>query len=612
MRFFAILLLFALVVAGSVFLAQTELREDVEKELVRKSREVLAEAGFPEVKVSFDHLHATLGGTVDRPEDKAAALEALKSRVPTGIWPAAEDLKIAIRPTLPPRLRVIGGEGSDPVKIEGVISAEEESSRAMLGARLHALPDVGGIDNSIELDPMVMPFPKMAEFASLASGLLAHPGEVELLLKESHLTVRGTVPNEGLKQGLIELAQQIEAESLKDLIAVEAPVSFTRVSELKITRNRFGLVLSGVYPSEEDRASLLALFRRSVPAAETVDRVEVSATCGPAPWQGELEKVVPVILERLGGEMTVEFGASQIRLTGEVADAAAREAVLAPFASLEKGEPAFELVANLTIAEALANSKVELKAVYAGDLLVLSGRLPESDFPSGLKAKLETVLPELSVKNEIEALAATPGDAWTAGLTEFFAEALPRLSTGEFSLAEGVLKLSGRTLAVPDRQIIQNLAVNTLPTSFTIENQLLHADQPFPKPALRPEQRTKLAETLKSFPVYFEKSSEILREEEKAKVASIAAAVEETGGEIDLIVTGFSDSVGDSESNKALSLRRAASVQAELIRLGISESSLSLESVEEDVSGIPRSQQWKSRRVEVSSAEPAPAAATTF
>jgi len=230
--------------------------------------------------------------------------------------------------------------------------------------------------------------------------------------------------------------------------------------------------------------------------------------------------------------------------------------------------------------------------------LILFGRLSDPAIGAAIQKALSGRLPDVSVKSEIVGGA---GEAdWFARLPEFFAEVLPRVSTAKFTLSEGILDLEGRTIALPDRQIIQNLAVNTVPGTIRVHNRLLHADQPFPKPALLPEDRTRLAETLKPFAIYFDKASDILKEEEKAKVSSIHEAIQAAGSDVELVVTGFSDNVGNSASNEELSLRRAGNVRAELVRLGLPEASLSLASIEEDVSDVPRSEKWKARRVEVS------------
>jgi outer membrane protein OmpA-like peptidoglycan-associated protein len=286
-------------------------------------------------------------------------------------------------------------------------------------------------------------------------------------------------------------------------------------------------------------------------------------------------------------------------VNGTSIDAAGRQALLDQLEPFRVAQPPFEMV--LEIGEAGApggTDAAELSAVYEGGLLILSGRLSDPAIGAAIQKALSGRLPDVSVKSEIVGGA---GEAdWFARLPEFFAEVLPRVSVAKFLLREGVLDLEGRTVALPDRQIIQNLAINTVPDSIRVHNRLLHADQPFPKPDLLPEDRTRLGEALKSFAIYFDKASEILKDEEKSKVGSIHEAVKAAGSDVELVVTGYSDNIGNSASNEELSLRRAGNVRAELVRLGLPEASLTLASVEEDVSDMPRSERWKARRVEVS------------
>lgn len=599
MRFLVIVVLFCLAVAGSAFLAKVGLRGNVEAELESQAISALREAGYTGVKVEFDHLSGKVSGFVDRPEEVAKVFSVLGAKVPTAYWPQPESSDLEIRPTLPPKLSVVREKGSDRAMIEGTLSDDDESARALLGSRIHSLPGIGEVDNSVTLDPMYLPFPKMAEFASLVSGLLAHPGPAEITLEDGVLKMAGTLPNDGLKAGLVDLAGQLGAGRVEDKVEVKVPDTFLRVSELRLTRNRFGITLSGVFPAGSDRAALLTALREAGPSGSVVDRIESDPTCAAAPWQGRLPQVLPALLRGLNGEMTAEFNATQIRVNGSAIDAAARQAVIDHLEPFRAAMPPFELLLEIEeSASAATTGAIELSAVYEGGLLVLSGRLSDPAVGVAVQKALKERLPDVSVKNEI---AGGAGEAdWFVRLPEFFSEVLPRVSTAKITLREGVLDLEGRTVALPDRQIIQNVAVNTVPGSIRVHNRLLHADQPFPKPVLLPEDRTRLAEALKPFAIYFDKASDILKDEEKAKAASIHEAIQAAGTDVELVVTGFSDNVGNSASNEELSLRRAGNVRAELVRLGLREASISLAAVEEDVSDVPRSEKWKARRVEVS------------
>lgn len=594
------MILFCAALAGSTFLAKVGLRGSVESEMRDQALAVLGDAGFDGVKVGFDHLDAALSGHVDRPEDLPRVVELLKEKVPAANWPDPGACDITVRPTLPPRLLVTRAAGEARVRIEGVLAAGDEAVRTLLGSRLHVLSGVETVDNTVELDPMVLPFTKMAEFASLTSGILANPGAVTVTLEEGELSLAGTLPNDGLKQGFLELASAIGAEKINDSLTVKVPDTFSRVSELRVTRNRFGVTLSGVFPTSAGREQVLSAVKGAVKGLPVTDRIEADPACAAAAWQGRLEVVLPVLLRSLEGEMTAEFSEARIRVSGTAGKAESKAAVLAELEPFRATDPPLDLVVEIELAEGrVSPGLIEWTAVLEGGLLVLQGQLPGSDTAGKIQALLKERLPDLSVKDETRPMEGEAADKLGESLPEFFAESLARVSIAKLQMKGGILDLEGRTVALPDRQIIENLAVNAMPAGIRVQNRLLHADQPFPKPSLLPEERTRLGETLKTYPVYFEKGSDIVTGEERAKVSSLAEAVKAAGSGVELVVTGYSDNIGNSASNEELSLRRAGHVRDELVKLGIGETSMTLAAVEEDVSGIPKSERWKSRRVEV-------------
>lgn len=600
MRFLFVIFLFLSAVAGSAFYAKFGLRASVEQELQLRCEEILKHEGFPGVKVTFDHISPELSGTVDNPADLPVVAALLREKVPGARWPEGVEEELEIRPTLPPRLRIHRADASAEVLLEGTLSSGDVAAREMLGARLQGITGVGQVENAIDLDPMVLPFRGMAEFASLASGLMAHEGSVELTFAEDVLRPVGEVPNEGVKENLLDLAARVKAGKVDDAIRVKPVVIFTREAELKVTRNRFGVTLTGILGDETERATALESLRANTKGS-LADRIEISAQCGPAGWIEDFRDLVPALLAGTAGEMTVEFGTERVRLSGNASTAEARAGLLARLALLEQREVPWSVETNLLLAtEPAPVAPVRLSAELNEDLLVLSGEVPQTEWVVELEARIADRLPELSIKNDLKTAGNVEGQAWTRGLADFFVEALPRLKGAKIRLEGGELHLEGRTVELPDRQILQNLAVNLLPPTYKVQNRLLHADQPFPKPALLPEQRTRLTETLKSLPVYFEKNSAALGAEEKKKVAAIFAALKESGAEVTLEVTGFADNIGNADQNRELSLRRAESVRAELQGLGIPAANLVVGSKGEDVSGLSRSELWKARRVEVS------------
>ena len=165
MRFLVIIILFISAVIGSVVLAKLALRGDIEAELRERALVALAEAGYDGVEVKFDHLNASLGGYVESPDATEKGVTLLREKLPTAYWPDPAATAITIRPTVAPWLIVTRSAGTNKAKIEGVLAASEGDGRSLLASRLHALPGIGEIENSILLDPRQVPFPKMVEFA---------------------------------------------------------------------------------------------------------------------------------------------------------------------------------------------------------------------------------------------------------------------------------------------------------------------------------------------------------------------------------------------------------------------------------------------------------------
>ncbi|MEM7699078.1 MAG: hypothetical protein AAF236_11810, partial [Verrucomicrobiota bacterium] len=98
MRFVFLVIIFLLVVGGSTLLARYFHRESIEKELTSRSLTALETAGFGDVVVAYDHFHVELGGTVDRPADRAAVVEAIGEAVPAAQFHEEAGSLISIRP----------------------------------------------------------------------------------------------------------------------------------------------------------------------------------------------------------------------------------------------------------------------------------------------------------------------------------------------------------------------------------------------------------------------------------------------------------------------------------------------------------------------------------
>lgn len=607
MRFFFVLIIFVLAVAACTALAKLVYRNSIETEFSSLATSALREADIQNVDVDFDHHVPVFSGQVDEPGDKARILEVVKKAVPVAMMPDLSEVDLPVRPTLPPLLRITVGEGDAEVIVEGSLALAEEESRSHLGARLQALQRVDSVDNRIELDPKRLLFVRAAEMAALAGEVIKHSGAAEVRLEEGRLLLVGTVPNEGIKAGILELASKIEADSIVDEISVAPPESFFLPSVMTLTRNRFGITVTGFLDSAESLDSIRETLAEHCRGVRITDRLALEREREPGDWQAHLDGLLPEILTTLNGELTVEFAVHQIRISGEASDGEGRETVLSGLRALSSEKNRFEILHDIKIqSEGPEGPPVQLMATWEGGLLTLIGNVPDVSFVEKLEASVKDTDKNVLIKNSLEETPGSPNSNWTAALEELFEEVVGRTENAILRVDEATFRIEGMAKELPDLRILKNVIVNCAPPGVTVENQLVHADQPFPMPELDGDARERVIAGLVGLPVYFDTGSEILNADAGEVVDSIITLLKEGGAKTDLIVTGFADNFGNPESNRELSLRRADAVVTRLLDAGVEESRIEKKSVVENVSNVPRSQRWKSRRVEVTLPGPAP------
>ena len=140
--------------------------------------------------------------------------------------------------------------------------------------------------------------------------------------------------------------------------------------------------------------------------------------------------------------------------------------------------------------------------------MILTGFLPDVSFLEPLSTQLKSWNGEYAIQNELAETPSRSEVSWYENLSEFLEEAAIRVDSGVFRFSQEGLKMEGMTREMPDKQILQNVAVNSVPSGYSIENLLSHEDEEFPEPELLPEDREKLSEALKKYPIYFPKNSD--------------------------------------------------------------------------------------------------------
>jgi hypothetical protein len=251
-------------------------------------------------------------------------------------------------------------------------------------------------------------------------------------------------------------------------------------------------VLSGRLASEDSRQRLLKIFQEFGNAVRITDRIDIDQTLVPGTWEREKEDLLPELLSAFQGEMTAEFLADQIRLRGTTETEESYEMLLNRLKQLKTDTATPEILAEVTVAEEQVPTTSEtikapeLLITFQPQLLILTGLLPDLSFLESLEANLESWNKSYEVKNE---LAENPNSAdaeWVGSLGEFLEEAAMRVESGVFRFSKEGLKMEGMTRELSDKQILQNVAVNSVPSNFPIENLLAHEEEAFPEPELLP------------------------------------------------------------------------------------------------------------------------------
>ena len=600
MRFLLVAILFAVAVAALTLITKYGYQYSLEAELSQQAKVALDEAGLHDVEVNFQYHTAILSGEVESRKQQEQALQVVAETLPMAIIPPLEKATIGIKPTLSSLVKIERPAGSDIVKLSGVFSANGESNRELLAGRLAALEEVKTVENTLKLDPRQLPFPNTAALASLSEILIKHPGRTVIACEAEQLTIIGEVPNHGLKAGVMELASLIDGISIDDQVTVSEANKRLKPSHFSFTRNRFGITVSGTLASNEDRDALLKTIRSADSKLPVKNRVEISGDYIRGVWEENATEILPVVLTSLNGELTAEFTSEGAWINGEVTTeeelSKARKALEG--ISSQPNAPSFLM--DVSVKDSTSEGpEIQLLAEFNDGTLTFTGKVPSNAFFRELEKEMGES--KITLVNNMEETASSDGETWVDQLALFFGEFEGRLHSGVVKIKNSKLKLEGETLEPSAKLMLQNVAVNILPGSFTIDNRLKNKEsEVLPAPQLATKEETKLRQSLKALPIYFGSNSEVVNREGKEKVENIATLIKDAGVPLKLMVTGFADNSGSAEHNRELSLRRANSVMVLMIENEINRDTMTADSVGEDVTNVSRSERWKARRVEVS------------
>ncbi len=600
MKFILSVILFLGAVGVFTGLARFSHRQAVEDELKSRSLEVLSGAGFDDVTVKFDHFDAILGGYVDSEGDKKYALALIEERIPQAYVSASNEASIKIRPSLVPWVSVKKEKGVRTVLLEGNLAIDAGEQQKYLGSSLYVVNGVDAVKNEITLDPQRLHLDVATEFAALAAGLIPVSENSEVRYDEEGVFIGGLVENEGVKKSLLELAELLAPGKVTDKLEVKSSASSQNPAEFHVIRSRFGLDVEGTVPDLDTKAKLFGMLVGGK-GNRMGDDLDISSRVDKAFWADSALQLVPLLLSRSSGDAAAHFTADRVQISGAVDSVAVRDELQAMLTALKERFQSVEVLSELSILgeDAGSAAAIELNMVFDQLKITLSGRISSQDAKDSISSKIVKKSDKTLIINELIVDNGLRHSEWEDGLPVLLAEIVKRVSKGRVSVKNDEVTLSGTTHSVEEKQLMQNMAVNLFPEDYKVVNLLSYSDQPFPSPDLKPGEKMRIAEALKSLPIYFDMNSDKLKSTEAAKVKVAAKTMTAAVGIYRYSVGGFADSVGNAAYNRSLSIRRAETVKAELIRLGVKADSLNIESFGENLAGAPKSERWRGRRVEI-------------
>lgn len=218
---------------------------------------------------------------------------------------------------------------------------------------------------------------------------------------------------------------------------------------------------------------------------------------------------------------------------------------------------------------AVAGDTYQLKIIREGQLIRLTGTVPDQDTRDALINMAKVQYPEARVDDRLRIAAGAP-DGWRTAVENMLTN-LDKFEVAEVVLADRTVTVNGRLGPSVDRGITQDAISQKLPDDYTLEF-LVVAPEPI---KLSGDQcRKKFAEEISEHVITFEDNSSRTAFEEFALVDRLIEFNAQCP-DSRIQITGHTDSRGTEGSNKRLSEARANAVIRYLISKGVPDTRLS-------------------------------------
>ncbi len=292
--------------------------------------------------------------------------------------------------------------------------------------------------------------------AKATSDLAAEHPWSSVELDGRDLTLKGVAPSDEAAASALQIADS--AYDVRVAIdGTEAPAVASPFI-LRAEKNDGKITLTGNYPDEDTRTSIVEAATAAAPGFEVVD--EMTLASGAPEGFSELGAFA---LSRLQGLSAgaFELSDSKLAINGLASGMDEYDTVIADLAGSLPG--AGEVVSQEITPPTV--SPYNWAADYDGSAVTLTGLAPNADARTAIEAAIQTELPDVSVTNNLRIAAGAPAEFKSA--TDYAAGFFPLLSQGRTSFEDnafsvsGVAKSSSEFVAVEQR-------VGELPSGYTL------------------------------------------------------------------------------------------------------------------------------------------------
>lgn len=395
-----------------------------------------------------------------------------------------------------------------------------------------------------------------------AAELLASAPQLRVSLSDSSIAIEGVAPTFSAYETLAAARKSPPEGFQVTRFAVEPPraVPFTWA----LQRSADGVRLSGYVPSEEARRLLLDAVRSGFPGIAVRDEMRL-ATGGPAPelWAAEASFAVAQLGKLRAG--AVSASGTAVELKGEALDSAAFQSLM----QAVKVPPA-GLTASAKGLEPPRISPYVFAVRRDGQGLTVSGFYPDEKTHEALAA----VLGADFLKEKVNDVSAIGGGAPAGFLPAAMAgvEALTRLVSGELTLTDAQLRLTGTALSGGAARDIAQSLKQGMKSPFVAETAL---EVSLPGPLVGPQECQSLAlDLMDRGTIQFDSGSSRIDPASAGVLDRLAHVLQRCPSAL-VEVVGHTDAQGETAANLRLSQARAAAVVDALAEAGIARARLS-------------------------------------